>query len=106
MSDWIDVAKIEELQPGSWRTVDIDSTQIAVFNVNGEYFAIEDICTHDGGVLTGGKVEGREVICPRHGACFSLITGEALRPPAYEPVATFPVRVEKGVVQVRDNRWD
>ena len=45
-------------------------------------------------------VEGEEVICPRHGARFSLVTGAALTPPAYEPVATFPVRVEEGVVQV------
>lgn len=106
MGKWVDVAPVDELLPGFWRTVDVEGTQIAVFNVNGEYHAIEDLCTHDGGILTGGTVEGEEVICPRHGARFSIITGEALSPPAHEPVATFPVRVEAGKVQVKDDRWD
>jgi len=106
MGKWVDVAPVDELAPGSWRTVDVDGTQIAVFNVNGEYHAIEDLCTHDGGILTGGTVEGEEIVCPRHGARFSIISGEALSPPAYEPVPTFPVRVEAGTVQVKDDRWD
>jgi 3-phenylpropionate/trans-cinnamate dioxygenase ferredoxin subunit len=106
MEEWIDVAPVDDLVPGSWHTVDVDGTQIAVFNVNGEYHAIEDVCTHDGGILTGGTVEGKEITCPRHGARFSIITGEALSPPAYEPVPTFAVRVEDGMVQVKDDRWD
>jgi 3-phenylpropionate/trans-cinnamate dioxygenase ferredoxin component len=106
MEEWVDVAPVGELAPGFWRTVDVDGTQIAVFNVNGEYHAFEDVCTHDGGILTGGTVEGNEIMCPRHGARFSIITGEALSPPAYEPVPTFPVRVEDGMVQVKDDRWD
>lgn len=106
MAEWVNVAPDEELPPGTFRTVDVDGVQIAVFNVDGEYYAIEDVCTHDGGTLTGGTVEGDEVMCPRHGAHFSLKTGAALSPPAYEPVATFPVRVENGMVQVRDDRWD
>jgi 3-phenylpropionate/trans-cinnamate dioxygenase ferredoxin subunit len=105
MAAWVNVAPAEELTPGSWRTVDVDGTQIAVFNVNGDYHAIEDVCTHDGGILTGGIVDGAEVMCPRHGARFSIISGEALSPPAYEPVPTFPARVEQGMVQVRDDRW-
>jgi 3-phenylpropionate/trans-cinnamate dioxygenase ferredoxin component len=106
MSEWVDVARATELGPGSWCTVDVDGTQVAVFNVDGDYYAIEDVCTHDGGILTGGTVDGQEVTCPRHGARFSIVTGEALGPPAYEPVATFPVRVEAGTVQVKDDRWD
>lgn len=106
MGKWVDIAPVDELTPGFWRTVDVEGTQIAVFNVNGEYHAIEDVCTHDGGILTGGTVQGEEVMCPRHGARFSIITGEALSPPAYEPVVTFPVRVEDGMVQVKDDRWD
>jgi 3-phenylpropionate/trans-cinnamate dioxygenase ferredoxin subunit len=86
--------------------VDVDGAQIAVFNVDGQYYAIEDVCTHDGGILTGGPVENDEVICPRHGARFSVRTGEALSPPAFEPVAKLPVRVENGIVEVRDDRWD
>ena len=106
MSEWVDVAPAADLGPGSWRVVDVDDVQIAVFNVGGEFFAIEDVCTHDGGCLTGGEVEGGEIVCPRHGARFSIRTGEALSAPAYEPVSTFPIRIEAGMVQVRDDRWD
>lgn len=106
MAEWVTVARVEELPPGQWRVVDVEGTHIAVFNLQGKYFAIEDVCTHDGGVLTGGTVEGEQIICPRHGARFSIKTGEALTAPAYEPTATFPVRIEAGEVQVKDDRWD
>ena len=106
MSDWVTVAKVGELAPGTHRVVDVDGASVAVFNVGGEYYAIEDVCTHDGGQLTGGTVEGDQVVCPRHGARFNIRTGDALTAPAYEPTAKFPVRVENGVIQVRDNRWD
>lgn len=106
MSDWIDVAKTSELGPGGHRVVDVDDVVIAVFNIEGEFFAIEDVCTHDGGELTGGEIENDVIVCPRHGAKFSIRSGEVLAPPAYEPVDTFPVRVQDGVVQVRDDRWD
>jgi 3-phenylpropionate/trans-cinnamate dioxygenase ferredoxin subunit len=106
MPEWITVAQAGELAPGSHRVVDVDGASVVVFNLGGEYYAIEDVCTHDGGKLTGGTIEGDEVVCPRHGARFCIRTGAALTAPAYEPVATFPVRVENGEVQVRDDRWD
>ena len=106
MSDWVTVARIEELPPGQWRTVDVDGTQVVVFNIDGEHYAIEDVCTHDGGQLTGGTVEGDEIVCPRHGARFCVRTGEALTAPAYEPTSKFPVQVTDGEIQVRDDRWD
>ena len=106
MSDWVTVARVDELAPRAWRTVDVDGTQIVVFNLDGEFHAIEDVCTHDGGQLTGGRVEGAEIVCPRHGARFCIRTGEALTAPAYEPTTKFPVRVEDGCLQVRDDRWD
>lgn len=106
MSDWIDVARQDEFPPGEWRSLDVDGSPVAVFNLGGEYHAIEDTCTHDGGALTGGAIDGEQIVCPRHGARFSIRTGAVLAPPAYEPVATFPVRIENGMVQVRDARWD
>lgn len=106
MADWIDVARAEELLPGKCRIVDADGTRIAVFNVAGEFFAIEDVCTHDGGELASGCLEGDVIVCPRHGARFSVRTGDALSAPAFEPTAVFPVRIESGLVQVRDDRWD
>ena len=106
MADWIDVARAQDVKPGEFRVVDIDDVEIAVINCNGEFYAIEDVCTHDGGQLTGGEIEGCQIECPRHGARFDIATGEALTAPAYEPVAVFPVRVHDGMVQVRDDRWD
>ena len=106
MSDWVSVVRAGELAPGQWKCVDVDGAQVAVFNLDGQYYAIEDVCTHDGGQLTGGSVEGAEIICPRHGARFCIRTGAALTAPAYEATATFPVRIENGEVQLRDNRWD
>lgn len=106
MSDWVDVARVEDLPPGARRAVDVDDVIILVFNLDGEYHAIEDVCTHDYSSLDEGELDGDQIICPRHGARFNLKTGEALTAPAYEPIPTFPVRVENGTVQVRDDRWD
>ncbi len=106
MSDWVDVAAVDELPAGAYRVVDVDDALIAVFNLDGSYYAIEDVCTHDGGTLTGGEIKGDCIVCPRHRAKFSIKTGAVLAPPATEPIATLPVRVHEGRVQVRDDRWD
>lgn len=106
MSEWVTVAREGELAPGEFQVVDVNDTQVAVFNLDGRFYAIADVCTHDAGQLTGGTVEGDEIVCPRHGARFSIRTGAALTAPAYEPTDTFPVRVEEGQIQVRDDRWD
>jgi 3-phenylpropionate/trans-cinnamate dioxygenase ferredoxin subunit len=106
LTEWVAVARADEIAPGQWRVAEVEDTRIVVFNLDGDFHAIEDVCTHDGGQLTGGHVEGDEIVCPRHGARFCIRTGEALSAPAYEATAKFPVRVENGVVQVRDDRWD
>jgi len=105
MADWVRVCAMSELLPGEYRNVFDGDTPIAVFNLDGSLYAIEDICTHDGGELTGGPVDGHEIECLRHGARFDITTGAVLCPPAYEPVAKFPVKVEGGVVYTRDDRW-
>ena len=74
---------------------------IAIVHSAGKFYAIEDVCTHDGEPLTGGEIEGSEIVCPRHGARFCLRTGEALTPPAYEPVRVFETKVEGGHLWVR-----
>ncbi len=106
MSQWVDVASEAEFGTGDFRVVEVEGVLVAVFRLDDGFHAIEDLCTHDGGTLTGGCIEGEEIVCPRHGARFSIRTGAVLAPPAYEPIASFPVRVEQGRVQVRDDRWD
>jgi 3-phenylpropionate/trans-cinnamate dioxygenase ferredoxin component len=100
MSEWIDVGPEGEIAPGAWRLVDVDGTDVAVFNVDGAYYAIEDVCTHDGAPLDQGEIEGKCIVCPRHGATFDVTTGTALTLPAVVPVATFPVRVVDGTIVI------
>jgi len=106
MTDWLRVARVEDLSPGSRRVVEVDGVAVAVFNLEGDYCAIEDTCTHDGGELASGEWVGEEIVCPRHGARFNLRTGAVTAPPAYSAVASLPVRVAEGWVEVRDDRWD
>lgn len=106
MSEWIRVAATAEMLPGEYRVVWDGDTPIAVFNIDGDYYAVEDTCTHDGGELAGGDVYGFEVECPRHGARFDLRSGAVTRLPAVVPIASFPVRLEDGAVWTRDDRFD
>ena len=106
MTTWTRVCAQSELLPGEYKLAYDGDVPIAVYNIDGELYAIEDVCTHDGGDLAGGALHGFEVECPRHGARFDVRTGAVLSPPAYEPVAKFPVKVEGGSVYTRDDRWD
>jgi 3-phenylpropionate/trans-cinnamate dioxygenase ferredoxin subunit len=98
--NWIDVAAAGDIAPGDYEIAETDEHVVAVFNVDGELYAIEDVCTHDGEELTGGPVEGDQIICPRHGARFCLRSGKALTPPAYEDLPTYRVRIRNGRIQV------
>ena len=104
MTGWIRVCARKDLLPGEFQIAYDGDTAIAVFNIDGAYYAIEDVCTHDGGELAGGPIEGFEVECLRHGARFDVRTGAATCPPAYEPTVSFPVKVEDGAVWTRDDR--
>ena len=98
----VDVAPVEELPPGSVKIVRAGSIAVGVFNLDGEYYAIEDRCSHDDGPLAEGDFDPEDavVVCPRHGSRFDIRTGRPLSLPAYEPVDTFPVTVEDGWVKV------
>jgi 3-phenylpropionate/trans-cinnamate dioxygenase ferredoxin component len=98
----LDVGPLEELPPGSVKIVVTGSISVGVYNCGGELYAIEDRCSHDDGPLAEGDWEPDEciAICPRHGSRFDLRTGRALSLPAFEPVATFPVRVVDGIVRL------
>lgn len=106
MSVWVRVCARADLLPGEYKIAYDGDVPIAVYNIDGELYAIEDVCTHDGGELAGGALHGYAVECPRHGARFDLRTGAVLAPPAYEPVAKFPVKIEADAVFTRDDRWD
>ncbi|MFN2202408.1 MAG: Rieske (2Fe-2S) protein [Caldilineaceae bacterium] len=95
MTDFLKVADTDEIAVGGSKLVQIEDVRIALFNLDGEYYAIEDVCTHDGGPLVEGEIiDGCEVECPRHGARFDIRTGRATRMPAFSPTNTYEVRVE------------
>jgi len=100
MSDWIDVAAIEDFPPGTCRVVETGEAPIAVFNLDGRYYAVSNICTHEEAELSDGALDGEEIVCPLHGARFSVVTGKVLGPPAYENLRTYAVRVTDGWVEV------
>lgn len=106
MGDWTRVCPLAELPVGGRRRVEVDGVPVAVFHLEDGLYAIEDVCTHDGGELASGELAGCEIVCPRHGARFDVRSGQVTAPPAYEPVAALPVRVNEAWVEVRDERWD
>jgi 3-phenylpropionate/trans-cinnamate dioxygenase ferredoxin subunit len=91
---FVRVGKLGDLPPGKAEVFDVEDRKIAVYRLDDGYYAIDDLCTHDGGPLADGDIEGDQVICPRHGARFSIRTGAALTFPAVTPVNSYPVRVE------------
>ena len=96
------VCPVDDLSPGSMKLVLDAPVPFGVYNVDGELYAIEDRCSHDDGPLVEGEWEPDEavVVCPRHGSRFDVRTGRPLTLPAFQPVETFPVRVEDGYVVV------
>ena len=95
MSDFIRVAALDEIPANGSKQVEVDDVRVALFNLDGELYAIEDVCTHDGGPLVEGEiVAGCQVECPRHGARFDIRTGSALSFPAFTATNTYEVRVE------------
>jgi 3-phenylpropionate/trans-cinnamate dioxygenase ferredoxin component len=100
MTDFVKVARTDEVNPGQARLIDVKGKQIAVFNISGEFFAIDNMCTHEAGPLAEGEISGHEVTCPWHGARFDVRTGEVLGPPAYDDVICYAVRVTGTDIEV------
>ena len=100
MADFVKVAKTNEIEPGEVRLVDVQGKRIALFNLDGRFFALDNTCTHRGGPLAEGELSGHEVTCPWHGATFDVRTGEVVGPPAQQAVASYPVRVTESDIEV------
>jgi len=98
--DFVQVIEASEVAPGERIVMEIDGEPVALFNVDGAFYAIGDVCTHDGGPLADGELIGYQVVCPRHGARFDIRSGKALRLPAVANTPWYPVRVADGWVEV------
>ena len=101
MGDFVRVAAVGELSDPGSTVVEVDGDLIALFHVEGVYYALDDVCTHDGGPLASGELTGHKVACPRHGAKFDIRTGAALSMPAVRATRAHDVKVENGGVWVR-----
>ena len=100
MGTFTKVTTVNEVPPGQAKLVEAGDKQIALFNVGGTFYAIDNVCTHTGGPLAEGMIDGDKVECPWHGAQFDVKSGSALTPPASEGVATYPVRVSGSDVEI------
>jgi nitrite reductase/ring-hydroxylating ferredoxin subunit len=97
---WVEVAKVSEIRPGHGRTVVVEGCPIALFNLDGVFHAIDDTCSHMGGPLGDGQLDGTHVLCPWHGARFEVTSGAVLSPPAGRSVCRYNTRVEGAAVLV------
>jgi 3-phenylpropionate/trans-cinnamate dioxygenase ferredoxin component len=95
------VCRLEELQPSLPRTFEVADRFVVLVRLGDDVFCVDDVCTHDGGTLGDGELDGHCLVCPRHGAKFDVRTGEAVCMPATEPTQSFQVQIDDGLVSVR-----
>ena len=100
IAEFVNAASVAELPPGTSKVVLVEGRRIALFNVNGTFYAIDDTCTHEEASLGTGAVHGEVVACPKHGSRFHIPTGRVLSLPAVVPINTYQVKVEAGQVLV------
>lgn len=101
MAEFERVAKVSEIPPGGRKSLVFDERAVLVFRIGDDFYAVEDVCSHDGQPLTDGALAGDSVECPRHGARFDVRTGKPLCMPAVEPIAVYEVRIEGDDVCLR-----
>ena len=100
MGELIKVGQTKEVAPGGAKAIDVGGRPVALFNIDGKYYAIGGTCTHRGGPLSDGEVEGTVVTCPWHGATFDVTTGAVVGPPASEGVACYKVEIDGNDVKI------
>ncbi|MHC4989774.1 MAG: non-heme iron oxygenase ferredoxin subunit [Planctomycetota bacterium] len=100
MAEFVKVATVAEIADGGCKKVEVNGRSVGLFNLGGTIYAIDDTCTHADASLCDGGISGDEVVCPLHAATFNIRTGAATGPPAYEDVATYPVRISGDDVEI------
>ena len=100
MGSYVKVGSVGDMKPGEGKLVEVGDKSIALFNIDGSFYAIDDNCPHNGGPLSEGRVEGKSVTCGWHGSIFDVTSGAVIDGPATESVACFKVRVNGSDVEV------
>jgi 3-phenylpropionate/trans-cinnamate dioxygenase ferredoxin subunit len=98
--EYVDIGPVGSFTDGFRWLLDVDGLALALFHAGTGWFAVQDVCTHDGGPLGEGEVQGENVVCPRHGAKFSLSTGRAVGLPAVKDIDSYPVKVAENAIFV------
>lgn len=101
MSDFQLACSASEIPEGGMQLVEVDDRLVIVFNVEGDFYCIDDVCTHDGGPLSEGEIEGCQIACPRHGAKFDIRNGQALTMPATQATGSHEVKLDAGNIYVK-----
>ena len=101
MSDFVIAASVTDVPDPGKTTIEVDDRLVVLIHAGGSWYCIDDVCTHDGGPLGEGPLDGDAIVCPRHGAKFSIKTGDALTMPATEPTAVHEVKVDGDDVLVK-----
>ena len=101
MSDFEPVAAVSDIPAGGRLSILVDEIPSLLIRIGDQFFAIEDVCSHDGQPLTNGPIDDCSITCPRHGAKFDIRTGKPMCMPAVEPISTFEVEVRDGQVYAR-----
>ena len=100
-ADFVKVAETKDIKPSTMKAIDLAGERVCIVNVEGNYYAIGNVCTHVGGPLNEGTLEGYDVECPWHGSKFDVRTGKPTRPPARQSVPTYVVKIEDNNILVR-----
>jgi len=98
--EYVAVGSVEEIKTGERLFIEIDGKPIVILNINGQFYAIADVCSHDDGPVGEGEVEGYDIICPRHGARFDVRTGRVLALPAFVDIPAYPIRLVNNQVEI------
>jgi nitrite reductase/ring-hydroxylating ferredoxin subunit len=101
MAEFRKVAVVEDVMPGAATLVEIEGKKIALFNLSGTFYAIDDECPHEGGPLSEGEIEGESVVCPWHASVFNIKTGAVETPPAVTGVTAYEVRVQGSDIEIK-----
>jgi nitrite reductase/ring-hydroxylating ferredoxin subunit len=102
--DFVKVAEAKDIEPSSMKAVDVGAEKICIINIEGNFYAIGNVCTHMGGPLNEGKLEGFEVECPWHGSKFHVRSGQPTKPPARQAVSSYEVKVQDNKILVRKQK--
>jgi nitrite reductase/ring-hydroxylating ferredoxin subunit len=102
--DFVKVAESKDIEPSSMKAVDVAGEKVCIINIEGNYYAIGNVCTHMGGPLNEGTLQGFEVECPWHSSKFDVRSGQPTKPPARQPVSSYEVKVQDNNILVRKRK--